>query len=460
VSALRVLATNVSGYAWPLDAWERALEWRPDVISAQGTTLDDGAYLLGSSEMYTRGGRLAFRRAADLVFSAADGAAIPAVISVGDSGHDVGLEGALRVIDDVAGARGIRPRLAVISGEVDKEYLLEKLRRGVRMPRLVDHPKLSPYLTEEDVAACTHVVAQMGPEPIVDALERGVDGVVTGRALDEAVHMALPLSRGMDRGTACHMAKIAETAQSGGTWRAPHLIELDADRFRIKPADSRTRCTTTSVASVALYERPSPRSIAYPGGTLDLSNARYTQVDDVTVEAAGAAWTSAPYTVKLEGARWAGRRFIGIAGARDPAFVSSIESILATVERELDSVAADFGATTAFRHKLRVFGRNAVLEGAEPVARTLGHELGIVVDVVSADAEVSRAACYRALHTLLMCDFPGRKSTSGNVAWCTSPEVIDAGDAYEFQIHHLLPLDDPAEPFRTSVVAFPRESAA
>lgn len=54
---MKILATNVSGFAWPRAAWERGLDWGPDVISAQGTTLDDGAFLLGTSQMYTRGGR-------------------------------------------------------------------------------------------------------------------------------------------------------------------------------------------------------------------------------------------------------------------------------------------------------------------------------------------------------------------------------------------------------------------
>ncbi len=458
--ALRVLATNVSGYAWPLEAWERGLEWGPDVISAQGTTLDDGAYLLGASEMYTRGGRLGFDRAADLVLGAAHKLRIPAIFSAGDSGHDVGLEGALRVIDDVTRRRDMQLRLGVISGELSKKYLLEKLDAGVRMPRLVDHPALPPELTAEDVESCTHIVAQMGPEPIMRALEGGVDGVVTGRALDEAVHMAIPLMRGIGRGLACHMAKIAETAQSGGTWRAPHLIEVEEGHFTIKPADATTRCTTTSVASVAFYERPDPRSIAYPGGTLNLAGARYRQVDDVSVEVSGASWSDAPYTVKLEGARLVGRRFLGIAGVRDPAMVAGIHFVLEAVEEAMAKVRTDFAGTAPFRHSLRVFGLNAVLQDAEPIRDTLGHELGIVVDVVSSDEDVGRVACYRALHTLLMCDYPGRKSTSGNVAWSMSPEVIEAGDAYEFAIHHLLPLDDPLEPFSSSTVIFPRKGAA
>jgi hypothetical protein len=454
---MRILATNVSGFAWPLEAWRRGLDWAPEVISAQGTTLDDGAYLLGTSEMYTRGGRLAFRRAMELILGAAHELRIPVVFSCGDSGHDIGLEGALRVIDEVTTRLGIRMRLAVISGEVSKPWVLDKLAAGVVARRLVDHPALAPVLTPAAVQESVHIVAQMGPEPIMRALEQGVDGVVVGRALDEAPHMALPLLRGFDRGVVGHMAKIAETAQSGGTWRAPHLITLHKDHFSIRPAAADTRCTTTSVASVALYERSSPNHIGFPGGILDLSAASYLQADDVTVRVGGGRWADAPYTVKLEGARRAGHRCLGIAGARDPAFLAAIEPILATVERELAASVRDLSLPAPFRHSIRVFGRDAVLGDAEPVLTSGAHELGIIVDVVSPDPEVARAVCYRGLHTLLMCSFPGRKTTAGNVAWAMSPEVIDVGDAYEFSIHHLMPVADPGEPFRSRVVEFPRE---
>lgn len=204
---LRLLATNVSGYAWPVEAWERALAWGPEVISAQGTTLDDGAYLLGTSKMYTRGGKLPFKRAMQMVLSAAKQLGIPVLFSAGGSGHDVGLEGALRVIDEVTSELRITLRLGVIRGELPKEYLLAKLEEGVRIPSLLKHPHLSEQLTEEDVLSSTHIVAQMGPEPIMQALQQGVDGVVTGRALDEAPHIAVPLMRGFDRGLVTHVAK-------------------------------------------------------------------------------------------------------------------------------------------------------------------------------------------------------------------------------------------------------------
>lgn len=292
------------------------------------------------------------------------------------------------------------------------------------------------------------------------ALEQGVDGVVTGRALDEAPHMAVPLMRGFDRGVVGHMGKIVETAQSGGTWRTPHLVTLYADHFRIRPAELGTRCTPTSVGGVALYERHNPYSIAYPGGSLELDAARYEQVDEVTVAVRGARWRQSPYTVKLEGARFAGYRCIGIAGARDPRFIRHVDAILRTVERALVEGYPGYTCGQDYRFKVRVFGRNAIMEGSEPVETTASHELGIIVDAVAWDEAVARAICYRGLHTLLMCDYPGRRTTSGNVAWCTSPEVIEAGEAYEFSIHHLLPLDDPCEPFRVEVVDFPRGGAA
>lgn len=191
-----------------------------------------------------------------------------------------------------------------------------------------------------------------------------------------------------------------------------------------------------------------------------MNSARYEQVDEVTVAVSGARWREAPYTVKLEGAKFAGYRCLGITGARDPRFILQIDSILRTVERELVSGYSGYSAGSDYRFKVRVFGRNAIMDQSEPVEPTSSHELGIIVDVVARDESVARAICYRGIHTLLMCDYPGRRTTSGNVAWCTSPEVIEAGEAYEFSIHHLLPLGDPCEPFGVEVVDFPRGASA
>ena len=110
-----------------------------------------------------------------------------------------------------------------------------------------------------------------------------------------------------------------------------------------------------------------------------------------------------------------------------------------------------------YRLHFRIFGQNEVMRGSEPVTESQAHELGVVVDVVARSQDLSRALCHLAMHGLMHATYPRQMTTAGNMAWSLSPEVVEAGEAYEFSIHHLLPLEDPLEPFRIEVIDFPRE---
>ena len=61
------------------------------------------------------------------------------------------------------------------------------------------------------------IVAQMGPEPLVQALESGAEVVLAGRAYDPAVFAAVPLTRGCSRGPAVHLGKILECGAIAAT---------------------------------------------------------------------------------------------------------------------------------------------------------------------------------------------------------------------------------------------------
>ena len=43
--------------------------------------------------------------------------------------------------------------------------------------------------------------------------------------------------------------------------------------------------------------------------------------------------------------------------------------------------------------------------------------------------------------------YPGRKAIAGNLAFPFSPSDIGVGDVYEFNVYHLLKLEDSLEPF-------------
>ena len=453
---LRCLTASTSGHSWSLEAFERGLSWRPHVISAQGTTIDAGPHNLGSTDPFSHMGRINLKRSVKAIVTAGERLGIPVVFSGGGSGSDIGLSGILELLDEVAREQGVRFRFAVISGEPSREYLLGKMRAGAKVRRLVPVPQLEEVLSEETLIEAVRVVAQMGPEPIMTALQEDVDGVVTGRSVDEAVHMAAPLKWGVPKGVAAHMAKIVETnAISAGSYPDPMFVVFRGDEFTIKATNPRMRVSVTSVIANTFYERPDPFYQKLPGGTLDLSRASYEQVDHETVRVWGGQWIDEPYTVKLEGISANGYRSLSIVGIREPAMIAQLNSILSDVRNGyIKAVYKDHRLGEDYDLFFKVYGRDGVMGHQEPEP-TAGHEVAVAVDAVAKTQSLATAVCKNAVHKLLFADYIGRKTTAGNVASCFSPDCFDLGQVYRFTIHHLLELEDPSEPFLARLMEFP-----
>ena len=61
----------------------------------------------------------------------------------------------------------------------------------------------------------------------------------------------------------------------------------------------------------------------------------------------------------------------------------------------------------------------------------------VIIDVVGSTQEIADTICSLARSRMLHCDFEGRKSTAGNIAFPFSPSDIHMGEVYEFSIFHL-----------------------
>lgn len=451
-----MLQSSAMGYgnvSW--ESIQRGLELKPHVIVGQGTSSDPGPAYLGSDELHPYVGRPNRKRDLGLILRAAMEGRIPFIFSGGSpSGSDLHLAGVLEVVNELARENGWHFRAAVISGQIDKGWLKEKIRRGARSTPLAEYPGLSPRLTEEDVDRCKVVVAQMGPEPIIEALRMGVDGVITGRAVDVALYMAYPLLKGFDKAVTAHMAK---TVECGALCAEPPIADnvfaiLRKDHFVVFPLSPTRRCTVTSVASHAFYERPDIFRELNPGGYLDVSAAVYEQLDERSVRVSGARWVEQPYTIKLEGVERIGYRSITLAGARDPALLEHMDTFIETVRQRTYEKWRD---EAQFQVEFMVFGKNAVLGPSEPNDRITGHEACILASVVAPTQELANAITAYLRGQLLFADYPGRTSTAGNVAVPFSPGDIPMGEAYVWRIWHALELEDPLEPFRMKVIEFP-----
>jgi hypothetical protein len=84
---------------------------------------------------------------------------------------------------------------------------------------------------------------------------------------------------------------------------------------------------------------------------------------------------------------------------------------------------------------------------AEPERQGTGHELGLIIEVIAETEEISRQVLAASRSAALHSTYPGRKAIAGNLAFPFSPSDIGVGDAYEFNIYHLLRLEQPLEIF-------------
>jgi len=436
-------------------AGEIGLSWNPDVMVSQGNSTDGGpAYLGGAFSSNFLVTKKRFR--ATIVAAKRKG--IPFILADGGgAGINRELERILAFVDEMSKEENIKLRVAVIPGELDKEYLIQKIRAGVKIRRLVDTEALSEYLTEEDVDRSEHIAAQMGPELIMKALDLDVDGVITGRALDIGLFMALPLKRGFDKGLAAHLGK---TMECSGQVAVPDLGGpvfgiLRKDHFLIRPADPAAKCTIESVAGHSFYERPDPSHEENPGGLLDISSAKFEQYDERTVKVSGGRWIPAPFTLKVEGARIVGYRSICICGVREERLISCIDLFLEQVRKGTEEKFRPLKPGKDYRLLFRNYGKNGVLGDAEPIKQTTSHELGVVIDIVAPEQEVADGICYSVSQDVVHRHYPGRLSTAANVAYPFSPKENSLGPVCEWNIWHLLPLDDPCEPFKIERREFP-----
>ena len=145
-------------------------------------------------------------------------------------------------------------------------------------------------LTPEVVAAASHVVAQMGVEPFIKALQAGADIILAGRAYDPAAFAALPIMRGFDAGLALHMGKILECAAIAavpGSGSDCLFGRLQKDSFILEALNPARQCTEMSVAAHTLYEKSDPYLLPGPGGTLDLNSTKFRALPGGRVEVSG-----------------------------------------------------------------------------------------------------------------------------------------------------------------------------
>ncbi|MBI2016672.1 MAG: 3-methylaspartate ammonia-lyase, partial [Candidatus Rokubacteria bacterium] len=113
---------------------------------------------------------------------------------------------------------------------------------------------------------------------------------------------------------------------------------------------------------------------------------------------------------------------------------------------------ADMYGTEGYQLLFHVYGRDGVMGRLEPTKGIRSHELGVVIEVIAADPDASAAILALARSVSLHSTYPGRKAIAGNLAFPFSPSDLKAGEVFEFNVHHLVEVNDPHELFPIEVV--------
>ena len=432
--------TAILGYGFPERSFVRGIEKRPDLIAVDAGSTDPGPYYLGAGKSFTS--HSAVKRDLELMLAAALELSIPCIIgTAGGCGAREHVAWTMAIIEEIAREHGYRFPMGVIYADVTKAEVLWAMEQGRVSPL---HP--APEITVEEVESSVRIVAQMGAEPVFKALESGLQIVLCGRCYDPVPFAAPAIRQGFDPGLAYHLGKILECAAiaaTPGSGRDCVMGTLYADCFELESLNEERQFTPISTAAHTLYEKSDPSSLPGPGGTLDLRETRFEALDHGRTRVSGTRFIPAdPYTVKLEGVRHGGFRTISIAGVRDPILIGQIDSVLEQVRNQVRE-ALWFADSLLFH----VYGKDGVMGGMEPEKNRRSHELGVVIEVVAQDQERANAVCSYARSTLLHYGYPGRISTAGNLALLYSPSDIACGDVFEFNIYHLMEVDDPVALF-------------
>jgi len=445
--SMKIIALNgLLGYGYDVESLERIKQMDVDYIGVDAGSSDPGPHYLGSGTSFTDRG--AVKRDIELALVHALEKKIPFVIgSAGGAGGKVHVEWVRNILEEIAAEKGLRFKMAIIQSEVSKEYVREKLRAGkIREmgPGLV--------LTEEIVDRCDRIVTQIGISPFIRALNSDAEVILAGRSCDTAIYAAPAIMAGMDMGLAFHMAKIMECgSMCAEPMTASDIMTatIEKDSFTLEPANPKRRCTIERVAAHTMYEQGNPYFIYEPDGYIDLKDSLYEQDSPRSVRVSNSKFHEAAFkTLKLEAAMLSGYRTISIAGINDPLTIRNIDLIFEAVKSSVAETMRGSIARENYLITLRKYG--------EPLPGSIqpsmpANNLGIILDVVANSQKNANTICALARAKMLHTDYPGRKSTAGNLACPYSPSDIYCGPVYTFGIYHLAVVDDLCE---TSEISF------
>ena len=444
------------GYSTPI-FWNTIEKYNIDAIICDSGSTDSGPQklALGSSTVP----RESYEADLEPMVAAAHQYHVPTIIgSAGGDGSNDHVDMFVDIIDEIVSSRGYRSlKVLKIHAEIPKQVVATALNSTPS--------RISPCgsgvapLVQQDVSDATRVVAQMGMQPILDAMHANpdFDMIICGRAYDPAPYAAFSYYNGFtDLGIMYHMGKIMECgAQCSVPKSREALVTVRKTSFDVTPLDPNARCTALSVAAHTLYEKSRPDKHYGPDGMLNLTNSTYTELaDGRSVRVSGSSFTASTpeskWTIKLEGARVNGYHSMFVGGCSDPILISQIDEFLVRVK-------AYVASKCSFNHelKLTVYGQDNALNmlgNADHRSNSPSRPLPATIGILGqARASTQREANMVVAMARIACvhgPYRNQKATSGNFGMPTAPQEIPMGPVSEFNIYHLMTVDDPAQHFQ------------
>ncbi len=428
---MKIVALNgLLGYGYSEESLDIAFSEKVDYLGVDAGSTDPGPFYLGSGKSFTA--RSAVKRDLSLALPKALENKAPFIIgTAGGAGSEAHVAWVREIIEEIAREQGLHFKLGTVLSDVSKEYVLEKLDAGKIRNMSNEMPLERPALEES-----TCIVSQIGIAPIIELLGKGADVILCGRACDTAIYAAPCVYNGYDEGLAFHMAKIMECgAMCSEPVAAADVMQayIYDDYFELRPANPIRKCTVERVAAHTLYEQTNPYLIFEPDGVCDLTESKFEQADERTVRVRNSKFREATVkTLKLEGVKRSGYRTICPATIYDRETIKHIDEITKTV---MDFVRENTCGRLPDGSFAVTFKNSG---GAES-------SLGIVIDVVGKTQDIADEICALVRSRMLHCDYAGRKSTAGNLAFPFSPSDIHVGEVYEFSVFHLAEVDSLLE---------------
>jgi len=424
------------------ESFAAGMATNPDYLVADGGSSDPGPVYLGDNRVLGQ----FVEEELELFLTASRARGIPLIIgSAGDAGSNHGVDETVRMLRAIAERHRIpRFRIGWFYSEVPADAIAARIAGGERMPGLGGFPDL----TAEEARAATRIVAVAGVHPFIRLLDMGADVIVGGRCGDIAITAAPCIRAGFPEALAYHMGKMIECASLVAEpfmGKETIIGTITDDDILLTPFHPGQRVTVASAAGHSMYERETPFFERTLGGLLDMRECRYTE-EGRSCRISGARFVPEdPLTVKLEGARKVGERYMGIVGVRDPHVIRNLDAAIAWCR---GAVARQFGGVEHELH-VHVFGRNGVLGDLEPCSGPPPHEVCLVVEGLAATDTLAHKLTDFAVRMFFLARIPGSKGSSGLAA--TTKETMRSSPGFVWNVNHTMRIADPMELFPVHV---------